>query len=90
VYLFGLLNRKNVVLPNALFKVETRLGTMTEFNDSHLTVERIATEFEIARAENEKKFSDQEIVALVAREFGHWKKGHLIIQTIFFQVCRML
>lgn len=90
VYLFGLLNKKSVVLSNSLLKLEIEPVTMTQLDDSVRKLEDNVVKFEKGRVEYARKLSDEEILALVAREFGHWKKGHFIIKKIFVQVCNRL
>lgn len=90
VYLYGLTGTKTIVLSSALLQqqeeVKPAVAAVPETDKKKAEDTKVKFDKSV-KADGVKKMSDDEIVALVARELGHWKKGHESYEKVFFQVC---
>lgn len=84
-YLFGFWNNKRIVLYDTLFGEEMRAKLK---ENSSFSTEDEETDKEIK--ERKVGMEDNEILAVLGHEFGHWALWHAVIQIVFTEINLLL
>jgi len=79
-YFYGFFNSKRIVLYDTLLKdnKNSKINKVIEEENKNTTDEK--TE------ENGKGMNDEEILAVLGHELGHWKLNHILFYIIISQV----
>lgn len=79
-YFYGFFNNKRIVLYDTLLK------NSKEIIDNKTLEEKNSTNDEEKPEENNKGMNDEEILAVLGHELGHWKLNHILFYIIISQV----
>ncbi|XP_050531863.1 CAAX prenyl protease 1 homolog [Daktulosphaira vitifoliae] len=81
-YFYGFFNSKRIVLYDTLLKNDEELSEKKEDNESKTT----PTEDSDSKKDKGKGMNDEEILAVLGHELGHWKLNHILCYIIISQV----
>lgn len=86
-YFYGFFNSKRIVLYDTLLKGSKEIKDGKDTKDNNTLEEETQNIIDSNKIEeNGKGMNDEEILAVLGHELGHWKLNHILFYIIISQV----